>query len=41
MQAIENWVREESMGNDWVAAFGEVRRVAIQMVNAPTKRHHP
>jgi ATP-dependent protease Clp ATPase subunit len=40
MQAIENWVCEESMGKDWVAAFGDVRRLAIQMINGPTNRHH-
>lgn len=31
MQAIENWIRDESSGQDWVPAFGEVRRLAIQM----------
>jgi hypothetical protein len=33
MQAIENWVREESTGQDWVPAFGEVRRIAMQMLS--------
>jgi hypothetical protein len=38
MRTIENWVREESIGQDWVPAFAEVRRLAIQMFGASAKQ---
>ncbi len=32
MHAIENWVQKESSGQNWVPAFGDVRRIAMQML---------
>jgi ATP-dependent protease Clp ATPase subunit len=32
MEAVEYWIREESLGNDAAAALAEVRRIASSMM---------
>lgn len=38
MEAMEIWMREESLGNDGAIALGEVRDIASQMMTAVVKR---
>jgi ATP-dependent protease Clp ATPase subunit len=33
MQAVERWIREQSLGNDALVAMAEVRRIAAEMLS--------
>jgi len=37
MEAIERWIREQSLGNDGLRAMAEVRRIASSMLSDPRK----